>query len=148
MANLKVSKTETNLNNLNNLKAAFTGESQANRCYLCFANNMFPTMCHSQVQNAGKKTAEILQLVPGIKLNVVECCSGHASTFGVKKEFLATAMKIGKPVFKAMANNEPGYIFSDGQLAGHHIEQDMEEAGFRKSRLAHPLALLRKAYGI
>ncbi len=104
--------------------------------------------CHSRVQNVGKKTAETLQLAPGTKLNIVERCSGHAGTFGVKKEFHATAMKIGKPVFKAMANNEPDYISSDCQLAGHHIEQGMEEAGLKKAEMAHPLALLRKAYGI
>jgi glycerol-3-phosphate dehydrogenase subunit C len=104
--------------------------------------------CHSRVQNVGKKTAETLQLVPGTTLNIVERCSGHAGTFGVKKEFHAISMKIGKPVFKAMANNEPDYISSDCQLAGHHIEQGMEEAGLKKAEMAHPLALLRKAYGI
>jgi Fe-S oxidoreductase len=104
--------------------------------------------CHSRVQNVGRKTAETLQLVPGTTLSVVERCSGHAGTFGVKKEFHATAMKIGKPVFKAMANNAPDYISSDCQLAGHHIEQGMSEAGLAETELAHPLALLRKAYGI
>jgi Fe-S oxidoreductase len=100
------------------------------------------------VQNVGRKTAETLQLVPDTKLNIVERCSGHAGTFGVKKEFHATAMKIGKPVFKAMANNEPDYISSDCQLAAHHIEQGMEEAGLKKAEMAHPLTLLRKAYSI
>ena len=104
--------------------------------------------CHSRVQNVGKKTAEALRLVPDTTLNIVERCSGHAGTFGVKKEFHETAMKIGKPVFKAMANNEPDYISSDCQLAGHHIEQGMEEAGLKKALLAHPLTLLRKAYDI
>ncbi|MBV8633084.1 MAG: Fe-S oxidoreductase [Burkholderiaceae bacterium] len=104
--------------------------------------------CHSRVQNVGRKTAETLQLVPETKLNIVERCSGHAGTFGVKKEFHAMAMKIGKPVFKAMANSEPDYISSDCQLAGHHIEQGMDEAGLKKAQMAHPLSLLRKAYGI
>jgi glycerol-3-phosphate dehydrogenase subunit C len=104
--------------------------------------------CHSRVQNVGRKTAETLQLVPDTKLNIVERCSGHAGTFGVKKEFHGTAMKIGKPVFKAMANNEPDYISSDCQLAGHHIEQGMAEAGLKKAAMAHPLALLRKAYNL
>lgn len=104
--------------------------------------------CHARVQNMGKKTAEMLQLVPDTVLNVVERCSGHAGTFGVKKEFHATAMKIGKPVFKAMANYEPDYISSDCQLAAHHIEQGIAEAGLKTVELAHPLALLRKAYGI
>ncbi len=104
--------------------------------------------CHSRVQNVGKKTADLLQLIPQTELNVVERCSGHAGTFGVKKEFHATAMKIGKPVFKAMANKEPDYISSDCQLAGHHIEQGMAEAGLKQAQMAHPLSLLRKAYGI
>jgi Fe-S oxidoreductase len=104
--------------------------------------------CHSRVQNVGRKTAEVLKLAPGTELNVVERCSGHAGTFGVKKEFHATAMKIGRPVFNAMANNEPDYISSDCQLAGHHIEQGMAEAGLKQTELAHPLTLLRKAYGI
>lgn len=104
--------------------------------------------CHSRVQNMGKKTAETLQMIPGTEVNVVERCSGHAGTWGVKKEYHATAMKIGKPVFKNMANNEPDFISSDCQLAGHHIEQGMEEAGLKKAELAHPLSLLAKAYGL
>jgi glycerol-3-phosphate dehydrogenase subunit C len=104
--------------------------------------------CHSRVQNVGRKTAEMLQLVPDTKLNVVERCSGHAGTYGVKKEYHAMSMKIGKPVFKAMANDEPDYISSDCQLAGHHIAQGMEEGGMKKAEMAHPLSLLRKAYAI
>ena len=108
--------------------------------------------CHSRVQNVGRKTAETLQLVPNTKLNIVERCSGHAGTFGVKKEFHATAMKIGKPVFKAMATgfgeDAPNYVSSDCQLAGHHIEQGLAENGYRQTAMAHPLTLLRTAYGI
>ncbi len=104
--------------------------------------------CHSRVQNVGRKTADMLQLVPDTKLNVVERCSGHAGTYGVKKEYHAMAMKIGKPVFKSMANDEPDYVSSDCQLAGHHIAQGMEINGLKPAEMAHPLTLLRKAYGI
>jgi Fe-S oxidoreductase len=104
--------------------------------------------CHSRVQNVGQKTAETLKLIPGTEVNVVERCSGHSGTWGVKKEFHETAMKIGKPVFRRMAEEEPNYISSDCQLAGHHIEQGMEELGLPKSEMAHPLTLLAKAYGL
>ncbi len=104
--------------------------------------------CHSRVQNVGRKTADLLQLIPETKLNVVERCSGHAGTYGVKKEYHAMSMKIGKPVFKSMANDEPDYISSDCQLAGHHIEQGMQENGLKPAEMAHPLSLLRKAYAI
>ena len=107
--------------------------------------------CHSRVQNVGKKTAETLQLVPGTTVNAVERCSGHSGTWGVKKEFHAMAMKIGKPVFKAMAGIDgakPDFISSDCQLAGHHIEQGMRDNGLSEVPLEHPLSLLRMAYGI
>jgi glycerol-3-phosphate dehydrogenase subunit C len=104
--------------------------------------------CHARVQNIGRKTSETLALVPDTQVTVVERCSGHAGTFGVKKEFHATAMKIGTPVFKAMAQPQPDYISSDCQLAGHHIAQGFDENGSPKTPLAHPLTLLRKAYGL
>ncbi len=104
--------------------------------------------CHSRVQNVGKKTAETLSLVPGTQVNVVERCSGHSGTWGVKKEYHKMSMKIGKPVFKAMANKEPNYISSDCQLAGHHIAQGMRENGLPEPKMAHPLTLIVKAYGL
>ncbi|WDD92912.1 Fe-S oxidoreductase [Burkholderia sp. FERM BP-3421] len=104
--------------------------------------------CHARVQNIGRKTADTLSLVPGTRVNVVERCSGHAGTFGVKREFHADAMRIGAPVFKAMASDGPDYLSSDCALAGHHIAQGIEAADLRDAPLAHPLTLLRKAYGI
>lgn len=104
--------------------------------------------CHSRVQNVGKKTAETLQMIPGTEVHVVERCSGHSGTWGVKKEFHAMAMKIGKPVFKNMASTEPDFISSDCQLAGHHIEQGMAEAGLKSAQMEHPLSLVAMAYGI
>jgi Fe-S oxidoreductase len=104
--------------------------------------------CHARVQNIGRKTSETFALVPDTQVTVVERCSGHAGTFGVKKEFHAMAMKIGTPVFKAMAQPQPDYISSDCQLAGHHIEQGFDENSLPKTPLAHPLTLLRKAYGL
>jgi glycerol-3-phosphate dehydrogenase subunit C len=104
--------------------------------------------CHSRVQNVGKKTAELLQMMPDTTVNVVERCSGHSGTWGVKKQFHKMAMKIGKPVFKSMANNEPDYISSDCQLAGHHIAQGMAENGLKAAKMEHPLTLMAISYGL
>ena len=104
--------------------------------------------CHGRVQNVGRKTEEFLKLIPGTTINTVERCSGHSGTWGVKKEFHAMAMKIGRPVFNQMAGADPDYFSSDCQLAGHHIEQGMAEAGRTSGRLAHPLTLARIAYGL
>jgi len=107
--------------------------------------------CHSRVQKIGKKTEEMFKLIGehvDVKLNTVERCSGHAGTYGVKTAFHATAMKIGKPVFKAMARDEPDFISSDCAMAGHHIAQGMQLAGTPARSLQHPLSLLRMAYGL
>jgi glycerol-3-phosphate dehydrogenase subunit C len=104
--------------------------------------------CHGRVQNIGRKTEEFLKAIPGTKVNTVERCSGHAGTYGVKKVHHKTAMKIGRPVFKAMAKDAPDYISSDCALAGHHIEQGMSEQSLPAAQLAHPLTLVRKAYGL
>jgi glycerol-3-phosphate dehydrogenase subunit C len=109
--------------------------------------------CHSRVQNVGRKTEEFLKLLPDTKVSTIERCSGHSGLWGTRKEFHAMAMKIGKPVFKTMAAPKPDYISSDCQLAGHHIEQGIErharEALEGKTpTLAHPITLVRVAYGL
>ena len=63
--------------------------------------------CHGRVQNIGRKTEEMFKLIGqsgAVELNTVERCSGHAGTYGVKTPHHPIAMKIGKPVFKAMAS--------------------------------------------
>jgi Fe-S oxidoreductase len=103
------------------------------------------------VQNIGRKTEEMFRLIGQtveLTLNTVERCSGHAGTYGVKTPYHPLAMKIGKPVFKAMAKDEPDVISSDCALAGHHIAQGMAEAGTPAKALQHPLTLLRRAYGL
>ena len=56
--------------------------------------------CHLRVQNIGLKTRDILQLVPDTTVEPIERCSGHDGTYGVKREFRETSMKIGKPVIQ------------------------------------------------
>ncbi|MBX9962869.1 MAG: Fe-S oxidoreductase [Burkholderiales bacterium] len=101
--------------------------------------------CHLRVQNMGQKTREMLELVPDTKVNVVERCSGHDGTWGVKSEYFKDSMKIGRPVFKAMGNNQPDYVSSDCAIAGRHILQGMGNPDTAKE---HPLTLIRVAYGL
>ena len=56
--------------------------------------------CHSRAQNMGTKSLEMLKLIPSIKINFVEKCSGHGGTFGVMKKTNSIANKIGQPVAK------------------------------------------------
>jgi len=102
--------------------------------------------CHSRVQNMGQKTREMLEAVPGTEVKVVERCAGHDGTWGVKTEYFESSMKIGRPVFRMMAEAQPDYVASDCPIAARHIKQGMGEDG-KSARKLHPLSLLRKAYG-
>jgi glycerol-3-phosphate dehydrogenase subunit C len=105
--------------------------------------------CHSRVQKIGLRTKEGLESVPGTEVTTVERCSGHAGTWGVKKEFHEIALKIGRPVVRQIAETQPDYFTSDCMLAGHHLDEGLARADGRgKAELHHPITLLRKAYGL
>ncbi len=105
--------------------------------------------CHSRVQKGAMKTQEALQQVPGTEVLAIERCSGHSGTWGVKAEFHATALKIGRPVVRQIGEFAPDYFASDCQLAAHHLEEGLERAQTRgKAELRHPLTLMRMAYGL
>ena len=95
--------------------------------------------CHGRVQQIGKKTEEMLKMVPGTSVHTHERCSGHAGTFGVKVGTHDQAMKIGKPLFKAMANHKdgglPDVISSDCPLGGHHIAPLVPDGGNWKATM-------------
>ncbi|MDN5863987.1 MAG: Fe-S oxidoreductase, partial [Gammaproteobacteria bacterium] len=102
--------------------------------------------CHQRVQNIGPKTRELLSLVPGTEVEVIERCSGHDGTYAVKRETYDNAMKIGRPVFRKIIAAEPAFYGSDCPLAGDQLEHGAgEETGHP---VTHPIAMLRTAYGI
>jgi glycerol-3-phosphate dehydrogenase subunit C len=100
--------------------------------------------CHLRVQNIGLKTRDVLTLVPETKVEPIERCSGHNGTYGVKTQFRDVSMKIGKPVIRKVSDSQADHYSSDCPMAGHQIESGLES----HREPEHPLALLRKAYGI
>lgn len=100
--------------------------------------------CHLRVQNLGYKTRDLLQLVPDTEIQTIERCSGHDGTYAVKSEFHEISMKIAKPVVKRVQDAAADYYTSDCPMAGHQIENGLEDG----RAPIHPLTLLRRAYGI
>ncbi len=100
--------------------------------------------CHQRVQNIGQKTREMLALIPGSEVEIIERCSGHDGTYAVKKEFHAVSMKIVKPVAERVKNAGAAHYGSDCAMAGHHIENALKDGRAPE----HPITLIRIAYGI
>lgn len=100
--------------------------------------------CHQRVQNIGPKTRDILALVPGTEFNLIERCSGHDGTYGVKTKTYPLARKIAKPVVDRVVKAEANHFASDCPMAAQHIAAGTGG----KAEAEHPLSLLRHAYGI
>jgi Fe-S oxidoreductase len=100
--------------------------------------------CHLKVQSIGLKTRDILEMIPETKVTSMERCSGHDGTYGVKKEFRQSSVKIGKPVAQKLDQQNYDQFTSDCPMAGAQIESiSTSEVSY-----AHPMTLLRRAYEI
>jgi Fe-S oxidoreductase len=100
--------------------------------------------CHQRVQKIGPKTRDILSLVPDTEITTVERCSGHDGTYGVKTNTYPLSRKIARPVETRIKDSGAATITSDCPMAGAHLAHGLDQQPAQQ----HPLALLRKAYGI
>ena len=90
----------------------------------------------------GFKTRDVLQLVPGTKVSLVERCTAMDGTWGMKKEFYPLSLAMARRVAREMEASQPDTLVTDCSLAALQIQ----DAGGRKP--AHPATLLREAYGL
>ncbi len=100
--------------------------------------------CHQRVQKIGLKTKELLMLIEGTEIDVIERCSGHDGTYTFKKEMHDTAMKICRPVVNRVKKEAPDVYTSDCPMAGHHISAGLDDG----TDSVHPITLLRQAYAL
>ena len=107
--------------------------------------------CHARAQNMGPKAAELLRLLPETEVTVIERCSGHGGSWGIKRKNFEVAIKVGKPVAKRAGEAGKAYLASECPLAGKHIVQGVEKLGQEPipgGRSYHPVELMARAYGI
>ena len=107
--------------------------------------------CHARAQNMGAKAADMLRLIPGTEVQVIERCSGHGGSWGIMKENFETAVKIGKPAARAAAKSGKTHLASECPLAGDHLAQVIDRLGESESpapRSKHPIELFAIAYGL
>ena len=102
--------------------------------------------CHSRAQNIGQKATELLRLIPQIKLDVIERCSGHGGSWGIKKDNFKMAIKVGKPVSRKVIQSQNKFVVSECPLAAPHIKQGMDKIEKNDVEvLSHPLEIFFKS---
>jgi len=106
--------------------------------------------CHARAQNMGAMGAEMLRQIPDTRVAVVERCSGHGGSLGVKREFFEVGLKVGKPAMNQIVKNKTEHLCSECPLAGTHLVQGIEglEAESKPATSSHPIQILAKAYGL
>jgi glycerol-3-phosphate dehydrogenase subunit C len=98
--------------------------------------------CHLKSQNIGFRSRDLLRLIPGTTVTMIDACSGIDGTWGMKKEYNDLALQVAKPLFEGVKAAEPDRVVTDCPLAGLQIERG---TGHKTS---HPAEVLRDAYGL
>jgi glycerol-3-phosphate dehydrogenase subunit C len=108
--------------------------------------------CHARAQNMGAKAAELLRLIPGASVSVIERCSGHGGVWGARRENFDIAVKVGKPAARQALRDGHAYVASECPLAADHLLQTMRIVADgeppKPARAHHPIELFAKAYGL
>ncbi len=108
--------------------------------------------CHARAQNMGAKAAEMMRLLPETEVEIIERCSGHGGSWGIKTDNFETALKVGRPAARRALECGKRHIASECPLATLHIGQGMErlaEADTPPVETApHPIVLFARAYGL
>ncbi len=96
--------------------------------------------CHLKSLNVGYKALSLLKLIPQTEITVIDKCSGHDGTFGVKKKTFDYAVNVGNSLFEDINSTNADYYVSDCPLASDQIEMGTGK------KVMHPLEILYKSY--
>ncbi|MDR0349329.1 MAG: anaerobic glycerol-3-phosphate dehydrogenase subunit C [Tannerella sp.] len=100
---------------------------------LKFANRklkvVYHVPCHMKKMGWEIYTIELLKLIPGIELTVLDSdCCGIAGTYGFKKENYEASQEIGKPLFERIEQSGADCIVSDCETCKWQIEMSTSQS--------------------
>ena len=98
--------------------------------------------CHLRVQNVGFNSRDLMKMIPGLTVTMVQQCSGHDGSWSSKKDYYEISLDVGKKLFKAIDKDKPATVASDCSLAHLHIEEGTGE------HAQHPIEIIYKAMGL
>jgi Fe-S oxidoreductase len=96
--------------------------------------------CHLKAQNIGYRSRDLMRLIPGSSITLVDQCCGHDGTWSMKKEFFPLSKLAGRRAFDEMAAAGAGVLASDCPLAAVQFDQVLGR------RPIHPIQVLLRAY--
>jgi Fe-S oxidoreductase len=96
--------------------------------------------CHLKAQNIGYRSRDLMRLIPGATLRLVDQCSGHDGTWAMKKQFFPLSLLTAQKASAQIQSGDVDLVASDCILAGLHLEQ------VTGRKPLHPIQVLARAY--
>lgn len=100
--------------------------------------------CHLKAQQAGIKGRDLLKLVPGTQVNLINRCSGMDGGWGMKTANFEDSIKVAERCLNDINQREVGKVCSDCSLASHQLKQ----ASNGQVLPSHPIMEFYHAYGL
>ena len=97
--------------------------------------------CHLKQMGVGFKGRDLLAALPETRVKLLDACSGHDGTYGIRTETYPHSMKVGRKLFNKVRDAE-GHVTTECPLSAMQIEHATGKAA------PHPIVLLAQAYGI
>ncbi|MBI3961544.1 MAG: anaerobic glycerol-3-phosphate dehydrogenase subunit C [Deinococcus sp.] len=98
--------------------------------------------CHLKHQNIGLKSRDLLRLIPGAEVELIDRCSAMDGTWGMKTQYFQLSQQVAQKLYKGIERSEPQLVVSDCSLAGLQIIYGT------KRPVLHPVEVLARAYGL
>jgi glycerol-3-phosphate dehydrogenase subunit C len=96
--------------------------------------------CHLRAMGIGLPAVEILRLIPGLIIDIVETdCCGMGGTFGFKKEKYEISQEIGRDLAEEIDRLKPDMVLSDCEGCRMQIRH------LTGLKVLHPIQILRDA---
>lgn len=101
---------------------------------------VYHTPCHLERTGGSLYTIELLKMIPGLELQVLDSqCCGLAGTYGFKTENYDTSMAIGNDLFRQINRAKADFAITDCETCKWQIEENSELEAI------HPVSLLAMA---
>lgn len=98
--------------------------------------------CHLRAQNIGYKSRDLLRLIPGTTVHLIEKCSAIDGTWGLKRQYYDLSLQVAEPLLREIRESRPDVTASDCPLAALQVKQGLGQ------KPLHPIQLVERAYGL
>jgi glycerol-3-phosphate dehydrogenase subunit C len=99
--------------------------------------------CHAREQNIGRPYTELLRLIQGIDLELIDghfYCCGMAGVMGFKQEFHESSLQLGRRLMNKIREINPDRIVTDCLSCRLQFNQMLPH------KVLHPVEILKEAY--